>query len=116
MFDLDLFTSTMSAFTLFDKSALLPRVYCYFDDIQSAPEGALSERIGEREAIRQFNCASVRDARNDHLSQAFIFEGMVPEHWHQQIFLYHRLSHPKYNQYVGGRNARREDALGVESK
>ena len=116
IFDLDFYTSTMAAFTLFDKSDLLPRVYCYFDDICSAPDGAMTDRIGEREAIRQFNCASQREALQDYLSQAFIFEGMAPEHWHQQIYLYHRLSHPKYNLYVGGRRGNQQDALRLETR
>jgi hypothetical protein len=97
MFDLDYFTSTLASFALLTKESVLPRVWCYFDDICAGPEEALTDRVGEREAIRQFNRDPERTTRNDHLSQAFVFKYVRPEVWHQQIFLYHRLSHPDYD-------------------
>ena len=98
LFDLDLYTSTMAAFALLVKENVLPRIWCYFDDICGGPENAFSDGIGEREAIRQFNLMPERKLRHDRLSPAYVFKGMVPESWHQQIYLYHRLSHPQYNQ------------------
>jgi len=96
-FDLDLYSSTMGAFTLLEKTNILPRIWCYFDDICGLSEDATTDRIGEREAIRQFNLDPQRELRNDHLSLAYTFKGAVPEAWHQQIYIYHRMSHPDYN-------------------
>ena len=97
MFDMDYFTSTMDAFPLLTKSNVLPRIWCYFDDICGGPEEALTDRIGEREAIRLFNFDPERHLLGDHLSPAYVFKFIQPENWHQQVFLYHRLSHPDYD-------------------
>jgi hypothetical protein len=102
MFDLDLYSSTVSALGLLTKENVLPRVWCYFDDICGYPEDACTDSIGEREAIKQFNLDPERQILNDHLSPAFIFKGMPPESWHSQIYLYHRLNHPKYNTSLTG--------------
>lgn len=104
-FDLDLYTSTMAAFKLLTKENVLPRVWCYFDDIVGGPSNAIAEGIGEREAIRQFNLDPERNHLHDILSPAYVFAGKTPEPWHQQIYLYHRLSHPRYNaRLTGNRN------------
>ncbi|MBV8631218.1 MAG: hypothetical protein JOZ83_09865, partial [Silvibacterium sp.] len=97
MFDLDFYTSTMNAFGILEQSNILPRVWCYFDDINAYPENAYTDNIGVREAIRQFNLASPRRELNDHLSPAYVFRGLPDEPWHRDIYLYHRLSHPQYN-------------------
>jgi hypothetical protein len=97
MFDLDFYTSTMDAFGILGQSNILPRVWCYFDDINGYPHDALTDRIGEREAIRDFNCDPRRQALNDHLSPAYVFKGLPDEPWHKTIYLYHRLSHPQYD-------------------
>ncbi len=97
MFDLDFYTSTMAAFGLFQQTNILPRVWCYFDDIRGYPGNAYTDSIGEREAIKQFNLAPDRQRLNDHLSPAYVFKGLPLEPWHADIYLYHRLSHPQYN-------------------
>jgi len=55
-FDMDLYSSTMEAFTLFDaeERLLLPRVHCYFDDILAY---SICEFNGELLAITDFNAA-----------------------------------------------------------
>ena len=98
MFDLDYYTSTMHALDLLKKNNVLPRIWCYFDDVCASPEAALTDRIGEREAIREFNDMPERKILRDHLSLAYPFKGVLPEPWHQQMYLYHRMSHPKYNE------------------
>jgi hypothetical protein len=103
MFDLDLFTSTMSAFQLLAKNNVLPRIWCHFDDVIGYPENSFADGTGEREAIREFNCSPERKVLHDHLSPARVFKGRPPEAWHQQIYLYHRLSHPEYNTSITGR-------------
>jgi hypothetical protein len=102
MFDLDLYSSTMAAFDLLRKEYVLPRVWCYFDDICGYPEDACTDFIGEREAIREFNADPERARLNDHLSPAYVFKGMAPEAWHQHMYLYHRLGHPQYNTCLTG--------------
>ena len=102
LFDLDLYTSTTAALGLLTKQNLLPRVWCYFDDIIGYPENAFADGTGEREAIRQFNLAPERKLLQDHLSPARVFKARVPEAWHPQIYLYHRLSHPDYNTCLVG--------------
>ena len=94
-FDLDFYTSTRDAFILFSKENLLPRVWCYFDDVSGAPHNAYTDSIGVRAAIKEFNAN--RSPLDSHLSQAytFLFDGQ--EVWHQQIYLYHRMNHPDYN-------------------
>lgn len=95
MFDLDLFTSTRDAFALLEHANLLPRVWCYFDDILGYPDNAYSDYTGERGAIRQFNAS--KSETGSHLSQAYAFRGNIPEEWHQQIYVYHATNHPDYN-------------------
>lgn len=97
LFDLDLYTSTANALSILTKQDVLPRVWCYFDDICGGPENALTDSIGEREAIKEFNQKPERRTLNDHLSPAYVFKNMVPEGWHQHIYLSHRLTHPLYN-------------------
>jgi hypothetical protein len=97
LFDLDLYSSTMGAFALLEKSNVLPRIWCYFDDICGYAEDASTDRIGEREAVRQFNIDPRREVLNDHLSLAHTFKGSFAEPWHPHIYLYHRMGHPDYN-------------------
>lgn len=97
MFDLDFYTSTMAAFNLLTKQNVLPRIWCYFDDVTGGPDNAYTDRIGVREAIRDFNLAPERGILNDHLSPSYVFRGLTPEEWHELIYMYHRFSHPDYN-------------------
>jgi len=97
LFDLDLYSSTKSALRLLTKTNVLPRIWCYFDDILGYPINAFADGSGEREAIREFNLAPERASLRDVLSPARVFKARTPDWWHQQIFLYHRASHPSYN-------------------
>lgn len=112
MFDLDLYSSTMGAFEILAKKSILPRVWCYFDDIcVDEPEIALTDYIGEREAIRQFNLAPERQQMKDHLSPAYVFRHVDPGVWRHQIYLYHRLSHPHYAKCLYAERAGNQLAL-----
>jgi hypothetical protein len=102
MFDLDFYTSTMAAFSLLKKRNVLPRLWCYFDDVSGGPDNAYTDNIGVREAIREFNLDPERRTVNDHLSPAYTFMGLQPEAWHNQIYMYHRLSHPDYRTCLSG--------------
>ncbi|MFZ0273387.1 MAG: hypothetical protein WB524_26355 [Acidobacteriaceae bacterium] len=96
MFDLDLYSSTRDALPLLTKTNVLPRVWCYFDDIHGDPNMALTDFIGEGAAVREFNALPERSVLCDNVSPAHIFAGTSPEIWHQKMYIYHRLSHPQY--------------------
>ena len=100
LFDLDLYTSTKAALSLLDRENVLPRVWCYFDDVTGRPLIALTDCVGEREAIRQFNQAPERNIRRDSILKAYVFATKPPESWHDRIYLYHRQTHPAYNTLV----------------
>lgn len=97
LFDLDLYSSTMAALPLLTGENVLPRVWCYLDDISGYPDNAYTDAIGVRAAVLDFNASPERNARRDHIMQAHTFKGQVPEDWHQQMYVYHRLGHPQYN-------------------
>lgn len=103
-FDLDLYSSTMAAFSLLEQENVLPRVWCYFDDIVDLPQSCLTDFIGEAAAIDDFNQMPKRKLLRDNLSRARVFAGCPIEGWHRQIYIYHRLSHPQYNMSIYDRS------------
>ncbi|HTX40341.1 MAG TPA: hypothetical protein VMD25_00835 [Acidobacteriaceae bacterium] len=97
MFDLDLYSSTRDALQVLTKENVLPRVWCYFDDMTGSQETALTDFIGESAAIREFNDDPARRTMRDNLARARVFKSAAPESWHERIYLYHRLLHPQYD-------------------
>lgn len=97
-FDLDLYSSTMHAFRLFEAAdgALLPRVVCYFDDIIGFSHGDFN---GERLAIHDFN--------DDHeLRKISPIYGLrhvldMDKVWTEMMFMFHAFDHARYNEYDG---------------
>jgi hypothetical protein len=96
-FDLDMYSSTMSAFRLFEAPSelLLPRVACYFDDIFGY---GWNDFTGERAAIRDFNEAHQRRK----VSQIYGLKYELPEPdrlaaWPEKIFLAHMFDSDLYN-------------------
>lgn len=102
MYDLDYYSSTMSALTLLTKDNVLPRVWCYFDDVCAGPEEALTDIVGERAAIADFNLSLDRKKLNDNISLVHCFKSTQPQWWHQQIYVYHRINHPAYDTRITG--------------
>ncbi|MBV8361649.1 MAG: hypothetical protein JO189_27495 [Deltaproteobacteria bacterium] len=98
IFDLDLYSSTKSALTVLAAPVdrLLPRVFCYFDDIIGYPLQTYNDRTGERLAIAEFNGQS----ENRYLAVSNMFRGYLPEYWHQQIYVCHLFDHPEYTTNV----------------
>lgn len=96
-FDLDLYSSTMAAFPLLEKDNVLPRIWCYFDDIADQPQSCLTDFLGETAAIKEFNQLPMRKRLQDNLSRARVFADHPTEPWHSKIYIYHRLTHPQYN-------------------
>jgi hypothetical protein len=100
-FDLDLYSSTVSALRVFEGRAelMLPRVQCYFDDITGF---TYADHNGERLAISEFNVAN----RLRKLSPIYAAEFYVPrcesqELWVRKLYMAHILDHPRYNDYDG---------------
>jgi hypothetical protein len=101
-FDLDFYSSTRNAFRVFDcpDEHLLPRVFCFFDDIVSDGHQLHCEEVGELLAIREFN----QNAKGkSSLAACPILEcGTVfPALWQDQLRVYHRFEHRDYNTYIG---------------
>jgi hypothetical protein len=103
-FDLDLYSSTIAGFSLLEKENVLPRIWCYFDDIADLPQSCLTDFIGVGAAIKDFNEMPQRKLLRDNLSQARVFAEFPVEWWHSKIYIYHRLVHPQYNVSVYNRN------------
>lgn len=105
-FDLDYYSSTVSAFRIFDgaDSVILPRVACYFDDINSWNQCYPCEDVGELLAIREFNDAPGRHHRIRPLS---CLAGGLPfsSAWAEQVWMYHRFDHIQYNTFLGADKA-----------
>lgn len=97
-FDLDLYSSTMDAFNLFDapEDLLMPRVYCYFDDIIGYSH---SDFNGERLAISEFNQA--HEMRK--LSPIYGLRPVLGATgaWAEMMYLFHDFQHSRYNDFDG---------------
>jgi hypothetical protein len=97
-FDVDLYTSTRDALKLLEArhEALLPRIYCYFDDIVGF---SFSEYNGERLAIAEFNAAHA----GRKVSPLYGLKHFVPathanSMWVDVFYLAHIFDHPLYAQ------------------
>lgn len=94
-FDMDFYSSTASAFNLFtaEHSKLLPRIYCYFDDIFGF---SYCDFNGERLAINEFNEKnSLTKIAKIHGLKYFC--GVKDAMWPEQMFLVHLFNHEKYD-------------------
>ena len=92
-FDLDYYSSTKSAFRVFEADHL-PRTYCYFDDITWPETACHNEYTGELCAIREFNAergdtklCPVHRLRNIRLR---------PAAWNDEMYVFHDFRHPLY--------------------
>lgn len=110
-FDLDYYSSTRDALCLLDgdAAAFLPRILCYFDDVNFYPWG---DSLGARLAIRDFN--QERQTRKiDALHGMRLAFG--PDHrdeaWLEALYLAHLFDHPGYDEFEGTHLARRLDLI-----
>ena len=110
-FDLDYYSSTMTAFSLFEGPAAthLPRVYCYFDDVTGSEWMCMSEFVGELAAMKEFN----EHHRHQKIGQLvnLRLERAKPAKWNEQIFVFHDFSHPLYTMNIAPKGAWREIPL-----
>jgi hypothetical protein len=98
--DLDYYSSTVAALRLFARdnyNHMLPRIFCYFDDVGGTEVELFSDYTGERFAIREFNTANA----NMKFSPAYYLLGhkVVPP-WYNNIFILHAFDHHQYNQLI----------------
>lgn len=95
-FDLDYYSSTRAALTIFDRPSdeRLPRIYSYFDDIMWPEYACHNERVGELCAIREFNS----EHADKNLSPIHMFSHMRPHRlpWNDKMYVLHDFSHPLY--------------------
>lgn len=97
--DLDYYSSTTDAFTLFNAGSkqFLPRAFMYFDDTIGDNTWSVNEFAGELLAIDEFN----RDHRFQKIAinrpMRHIFSD---QWWSHQIYVYHDFQHPAYNNFV----------------
>jgi hypothetical protein len=106
--DFDFYSSTRDALTLLDgeSSHFLPRVFMYFDDIIGDDIWLCNEFTGERLSIEEFN--------QTHKSKKICKNYCVPKRfpnswWPDLIYIHHDFEHPKYNDFVAGREQLRHE-------
>jgi hypothetical protein len=100
-FDLDYYSSTMQAFKLLeaDQKMLLPRIYCYFDDILGH---IYSDFTGERLAIQDFNAAHpMRKISPMYGLKHFLPKPYDQQEWAEMIYLAHVFDHRLYSAHDG---------------
>jgi hypothetical protein len=95
-FDLDLYSSTKQALRLLEADAgkLLPRVFCYFDDIMGF---GYNDFTGERLAIHEFN----HEQERRKLAPIYGLKWFVPQEyfndrWIEMLQIAHVFDHPSY--------------------
>jgi hypothetical protein len=97
-FDMDLYSSTRDALTIFQSTYdnnLLPRVVCYFDDIFGY---TYNELCGERLAMAEFNSShNRRKIYPIHGLRYFIPRIAFDELWPEGMYFAHFFEHPLYN-------------------
>ena len=97
--DVDLYSSTMAAFKLFDAGTdvLMPRVHCYLDDILGE---TFSEFTGERLAVSEFNAAHNMRKISPIFGLRYFLRGYhQTEAWPDQMFIAHLFDHELYGAY-----------------
>lgn len=101
--DFDFYSSTEKALKMLDEEDehFLPRVYCYFDDIIGSEIELYCDYTGERLAMNEFNTSHPFKK----FSPAYhLITRRDIETWYHQIFIYHNLQHPRYNDFVSTEN------------
>ena len=97
-FDLDYYSSTTAALRILDLpfETLLPRVFCYFDDVAGGPAYCYNEFTGELLAINEFNQAH-EDRKLTRIAGLRHNFRSLPALWHEQMYVAHLFKHPHYN-------------------
>lgn len=99
--DLDFWSSTVEALKIFDAphDRILPRVYCYMDDVFGNEFGGLQNKyVGQLAAIREYN--ETNEMRKLAKISGFYWTRRVPAPWSEKIYIHHAFDHPQYCTYV----------------
>lgn len=99
-FDLDFYTSTKYALRIFDTKErnLLPRVYCYFDDVIGTDEEIMCEYTGELLSISEFN-KNHKDRKVAKINGMY-HKRVIKSTWSDMMYVMHYFKHKHYNAYV----------------
>ena len=99
-FDLDYWSSTKAAMTVLRgaTSTLLPRVFCYFDDVVGPDIELHNPYTGELLAIREFNAENPE--RKLALINGLSAKRIAPCLWSDQMYVLHAFDHERYNDYI----------------
>ena len=99
-FDLDYYHSTVDALKIFETAHenLLPRVFCYFDDIVGPDWELFNEWVGELLAIKEFNEKSA--ARKIAPIHCLRHKRIIPSQWNDQVYVLHDFEHQHYNSFT----------------
>ena len=100
-FDMDYYSSTMDAFSIFSGEQadrfFLPRIQCYFDDVIGSEISSYTDYVGELAAIGDFN----RDNESVKIAESRVFRGYpINFNWYHQIYVMHRFQHVRYGDYI----------------
>lgn len=99
--DLDFWSSTRDALALLASkpAAMLPRVFCYFDDVVSVEgEAIYCEDVGQLRAIRDYNDSN--ETRKLRQIAGLTSSRPVRAVWNSKIYVHHAFDHPSYCTYV----------------
>ena len=97
--DLDFYSSTIDALSLFDadSSRFLPRLFMYFDDVFGNDVWLCNDYTGERLAIAEFN----QSHRLKKICSQYNLPLQHPDSWWpSHVWIYHDFEHPKYNEFI----------------
>jgi hypothetical protein len=97
-FDMDMYSSTVDAFAVFETllDIVMPRVVCYFDDIIGFSHGDFT---GERLAISEFNERQEMRKISRLYGLRFVLD--LQQWWTEHMYMAHFFDHPRYNDFDG---------------
>lgn len=106
--DLDYFSSSRDLMRIFDSDCanFMPRVFLYLDDIVGGAKEMYGEFNGQLAANELFN--RTHERIKVHLNQNLLPQSALP--WRTQIYYVHLFDHPRYQDYVGGKDQARIEA------
>lgn len=98
--DVDYYSSATDVLRLFDahESFMLPRVYCYVDDIIGDDWEIHCEHVGELLAIKEFNEQHAK--RKLSKIYGFMVRRKIWAPWNEQMFVMHAFDHSLYCKYI----------------
>lgn len=99
IFDLDFYSSTVTALKMFDagEEYHLPRAYCFFDDLVGTELQLYCDHTGERLAINEFN---ERNEDRKFESAYHLLPRQAVDPWCHGIRIFHNFKHSRYNDFT----------------